>query len=230
MLTWLGDKVGVQFKFIGANSYEDMIQLVAAGKVQLAGLGPVPFVEAKAINPKIRLLLTELKWNDAKTKLVDSYTGYILVLNNKTNLNNLKDIKGKPFAFVNHHSTSGFRYPNALLHQKGIVPESYFSKVYFLGSHPRVTDAIVSGSIAAGATWDFNWKRAIEKHGNVFKKVFQTPPIPNLTIVSHPSLPKSIADKIQKVLPTIDKSLLKGLPTAGYIKRPESFYNGMKLL
>lgn len=230
MLLWLGKKVGVEFKFIGAGSYEKMIELVASGKVQLAGLGPVPFIEAKQQNPRIRLLLTELKWNDSKTAKVDSYTGYILALKTQKEINSLADMKGKPFAFVNHHSTSGFKYPNALLREKGIIPKSYFSKVYFLGSHPRVTDAIVAGSIKAGATWDFNWNRAKEKHGDIFKVIFQTPPIPNLTLVSHPSLPSKIADKIQKILPTIDPELLKGLPMVGFAVRPESYYDDMKLL
>ncbi|GBE04631.1 phosphate-import protein PhnD precursor [bacterium BMS3Abin10] len=230
MLKWLGKQVGCRFDFIGGETYEDMIEMVAEGKVQLAGLGPVPYVVAKQKNPQIKLLLTELKWNPERTKLVDAYHGYILVLKTRNDLNNLKDLKGKPFAFVSHHSTSGYQYPNALLREKGIIPDEYFSKVYFLGSHPRVTDAIAAGSVAAGATWDYNWNRAKKKHGDIFKILLETPPIPNLTIVSHPSLPAEIAAKIKKVLPSIDQALLKGLPSAGFAVRSDDFYDGIRLI
>jgi len=230
MLDWLGKQVGCRFDFVGGGSYEEMINMVVEGKVHLAGLGPVPYVIAKQKNPSIKLLLTELQWNPDKTQLVDAYHGYILALKTRKDLNGIEDLKGKLFAFVDRHSTSGYQYPNAVLRKKGIIPEEYFSKVYFMGSHPRVTDAVAAGSIDAGATWDYNWNQAKKKHGDVFKVLYETPPIPNLTIVSHPSLPAEIVIKIKKVLPTIDPALLKGLPTAGFVGRDDGFYDGMRLL
>lgn len=230
MLTWLGEQVGCKFNFAGANTYEEMISKVVSGRVQLAGMGGNQYVTAKERNPALKLLFTELKWNEDKTKLIDSYRGYILALRSRSDINTLEDLKGKRFSFVNRHSTSGFRFPNALMRKQGIIPEDYFGRVFFLGSHPRVTDAIVAGSIDAGATWDFNWERAIKKHGDVFKPVFTTPAIPNLTIVAHPSLPDDIVKKIEAVLPDIDPSLLEGLPTAGFIKRPDSFYDSVRTL
>lgn len=93
-----------------------------------------------------------------------------------------------------------------------------------------VTDTIVTDSVDAGATWDFNWSRAVEKHADVFKPLFQTPLIPNLTIMAHSSLPDRISSKIQQILPTIDPALLKGLPTPGFVIRPDNFYDGIRLL
>ncbi len=230
MLKWIGNRLACRFHFLGADTYEEMIKMVVEGKVHLAGLGPVPYVAAKQQNPNIKLLLTELRWDKEKKNLIDVYHGYILVLKTREDLKSLWDLKGKKFAFVNHNSTCGYRYPIAMIREKGINPDNFFSKFYFLGSHPRVTDAIVAGSVDAGATWNFNWSRAVKKHGDVFKQIVKTPPVPNLTIVAHPSLPDHICLKIQKILPTIDPSLLKGLPTAGFVIRPDSFYEGIRLL
>ncbi len=230
MLVWLGEQVGCYFDFIGADTYEEMINMVASGRVQMAGLGPVPYVEAKKKNPALRLLLTELKWNRDKSRLVDVYHGYIVALKKRDDLNGLSDLRGKSFSFVDTHSTSGYQYPNALMRKQGIIPEKFFSKVYFLGSHPRVTDAIVAGSVDAGATWDFNLEQAISKHGDVFKIIYAPPPIPNLAIVAHPSLPLDIQEKIRQVLPTIDPALLQGLPADGFVVRPDSFYDGVRLI
>ena len=230
MLAWLGEQLGCRFDFIGANSYDEMIDMVATGQVQLAGLGPVPFIVAKQHNPDLQLLLTELKWNQDKSKLLDVYHSYIVALKTRADLNSLADLKGRPFSFVDEHSTSGYQYPNALMRRQGIIPEKYFSKVYFLGSHPRVTDAVAAGSIDAGATWDFNLEQARKKHGDIFKIIFSPPPIPNLTIVAHPSLPRELRAKIQRLLPTIDPALLKGLPSDGFTVRPESFYDDIKVI
>ncbi len=230
MLTWLGEQAGCQFDFIGADTYEEMIKMVAAGRVHLAGLGPVPYVEAKKKNPALRLLLTELKWNQDKSKLVDVYHAYIVALKKRDDLNGLPDLKGKSFAFVDTHSTSGYQYPNALMRAQGIIPENFFGKVYYLGSHPRVTDAIAADSIDAGATWDFNLGQAIEKHGDIFKIIFAPPPVPNLAIVAHPSLPLDIQEKIRSVLPKIDPALLQGLPTNGFAVRPDEFYDSIRII
>ncbi len=230
MLIWLGKQVGCRFDFIGAETYEKMIDMVASGRVQVAGLGPVPYVEAKSKNSDLRLLLTELKWNQDKSKLVDVYHGYIVALKKRHDLNNLSDLKGKTFAFVDRNSTSGYQYPNALMRREGIIPDRFFSKVYFLGSHPRVTDAIAAGSIAAGATWDFNLAQAIKKHGDIFKIISKPSAIPNLAIVAHPSLPLDIQRKIQQILPTIPAALLRGLPADGFVVRPDSFYDAVRVI
>ena len=110
-----------------------------------------------------------------------------------------------------------------------INPSTFFSKIYFLGTHPRVTDAIVAGSVDAGATWDFNLLRAVKKHGDVFKPIYKVQ-IPNLTIVAHPSLPDRISSRIRKILPTINPSLIKDVPPAGFVVRPDSFYGEVRLL
>jgi len=94
-----------------------------------------------------------------------------------------------------------------------------------MGSHPRVTDAIVAGSVDGGATYGFNFRQAVKKHGNVFKVIVKSPPMPSQAIVAHPSLPDGICAGIQKALPTIDPALLKGLGRYGYVIRPDSFYD-----
>jgi ABC-type phosphate/phosphonate transport system substrate-binding protein len=156
------------------------------------------YVLATQHSPHIRLLLTTLIWNVEKTELIDSYYGYILTLKTNKEINSIEDLKGKPFGFVNLDSTSGYVYPNALLREKGINPKTFFSKLYFLGSYPNVTDGIVAQSITAGATWQPNLINAIKKHGDVFKVVLQTPPIPNMCLATHPSLPETIRAKIEQ--------------------------------
>ena len=228
-LIWLGQQVGCRFDFIGGETYDEMIRMVVNGEVHLAGLAPVSYVTAKQQNPKIKLLVTELRLDEEKKNLVDYYNAYILILKKREDIKTLSDLKGGKFAFVHPNSTSGYVYPKALMREKGINPDSFFSKIYLLGTHPRVTDAIAAGSVDAGATWDFNLYRATKKHGDKFRVISKIQ-IPNLTIVAHPSLPHNISLKIQEVLLTVDPSLLENIPPEGFVVRPDSFYDEVRLL
>jgi len=230
LLKYLGKQTGSKFMFVRGRNYAHVIEMIASGKVHLANLSPVPYVLAKRKNNQINLLATELKINKINGKLTDSYQGSILVLKNRNEIQTVEDLKGKKFGFVKLESSSGYKYPNAMLRERGIIPNQFFSNVYFLGGHPRVTDALAAGSIDAGATWDFNWSQAKKKNGDIYKTILDTPPIPNLCIVAHQSMPKSVQKKIQDSLTNIDPKLLTGLPASGFAIRPDSFYNVVRTL
>lgn len=226
ILTWLGAEVGCRFVLVRGQNYKEIINMVVDGKVQVATLGPVPYVIAKKKNPKLKLLASELYWDENTKKPIDSYPGYILALKTRQDIKTFQDFKGKKFAFVNRNSTLGYRYPAFLLRSRGLIPEDFFSKIFFMGSHPRVTDAIAAGSVdGGGATYDFNFKQAVKKHGDVFKVIVKSPRMPSQAIVVHPSLPDDIFNKIQKALPTIDPALTKAFHRYGYVILPDSFYD-----
>ncbi len=228
LLEWLSKQTGCQFVPIGAENYDDLVKLLVTGKVHLVELGPVPYVLASQENPTIRPLLTTLIWNPEKTELSDSYFGYILTLKKYKDIKSVKDLKDQSFGFVDQKSTSGYVYPNALLREEGIHYKTFFGKTHFLGSHPNVTDAIAAESIIAGATWQPNLTEAINKHGDIFKILLKTPPIPNNCIVAHPSLPEAIQAQITQLLPTIDPALLEGTSMKGFVVRPDNFYDGIR--
>ncbi|PCJ21692.1 MAG: hypothetical protein COB04_03010 [Gammaproteobacteria bacterium] len=225
MMDYLAEKTGDRYILVSSRDYQQMIEYLAEGKVDLASISPVPYVLAKQINPKLKLLVTELSWDKARESLTDSYLGYFVALKTREDLQSIVDLKGKKFGFVKNESSSGFKYPNAILKEKGLDYQRYFQKHYFLGSHPRVTDAVAAGSIDAGATWDFNLKQAVIKHGDVFKIILTSPPIPNLCVVAHSTMSDEKAVQIRRALIEADASILKGLPAAGYVERPDSFYD-----
>jgi phosphonate transport system substrate-binding protein len=228
VLDWLGERIGRRFVVVGGRSYEDMIDLTAQGGLDLAVLSPVPYIQAKRKNPAIELVATELKWNEGHTALIDSYEGFILALATG-GITTVADVRGKTIGCVNLESTSGWRYPNAACKALGL-DLMRDSKVLFLGSHPRVTDALVAGSIDAGATWDFNLAEARRKHGDIFRVILKTPPIPNICLVAHPGLGPELTMRIRELLLTIDPKMLDKAPMQGYALRPDSFYDVVRNL
>lgn len=230
MLKWLSEKTGEEFKLKVMSSYEGTVQQITTGQIQIALLSPAPYVKAKKENPQLEILLTELSWNQDKTEKKDSYQSQILVKKDRADLTDLKSLEGKVFAFVSEESTSGYKVPNSYFKKNKLDTKAYFSKVLFLGSHPSVTDAIAAGSVDAGATWDFNWKQAITKNGDIFKAIWTSDPIPNLCIVAHPKVPKELRLKIRKMLLEIPTEKLTGLSSVGFVVRNDSFYDVIRAL
>ncbi|HEX9462249.1 MAG TPA: PhnD/SsuA/transferrin family substrate-binding protein, partial [Alphaproteobacteria bacterium] len=186
LLDYLARATDAKITMVTARSYEDMVHYFADGRVDFGTISPAPYISAQRLNPGVKLLLTELSWDPTHTKRVDSYQGMIVTLRTRDDINTVDDLKRKRFGFVNEESTSGFVFPSAYLKSVGIDYKTDFLSYAFLGSHPRVTDALVAGSVDAAATWDFNFNQAVPKHGDVFKVIFQAA-IPNLLIATHPS-------------------------------------------
>ncbi|HYE00693.1 MAG TPA: phosphate/phosphite/phosphonate ABC transporter substrate-binding protein [Alphaproteobacteria bacterium] len=230
LLDHLGRALPASFTLIGARSYEEMRDYLIEGQVDVAAISPAPYVMAKARNPGIELIATELSWNEDRSAHVDSYTGMIVALRDRADITGVADLKGKVFGFVSESSTSGYQVPSAMLRRMGIDHRSHFARSLFLGSHPRVTDALVAGSIDAGATWDFNLRQATAKHGDVFKIVQTFPPIPNLCIAAHPGMPQPMRARLRAALLAVEPSLLQGLSAVGYVERPDSFYDPVRAI
>lgn len=225
LLSALGAQVDAEFVIVGAKDYAQISTMLAQGHVQFATISPAPFVAAQRDNPNVKMLVTELSWNLDKTKRSDSYTGYIVTLKSRSDINTVADLQGKKVGFVSKESTSGFVVPRFVLQEQGIDYQTFFGHTYFIGSHPLVTDALVAGSIDAGATWDYNLSQAIALHGDVFKPILTSPPIPNLGIAVHSDVPAAVQEAVKRALLNADPVLLSGLSTAGYIERSDSFYD-----
>lgn len=225
MLDYLTERTGDEFIIVSARDYKQMIHFLADGEVDFCSISPAPYVLAKKLNSQVQLVVTELTWDKTSKELTDSYLGFFVTLKSRDDINGLEDLKGKRFGFVKEESSSGFKYPNARLREHDLDYHTFFGRHYFLGSHPRVTDAVAAGSIDAGATWDFNLRQAQDKHGDIFKIVVTTPPIPNLCIAAHSRISAATIAAMQQALVNINPELLWGLPAAGFIVRPDAFYD-----
>lgn len=228
MLDWLSEQTGHQFIIVSTKDYRQMINYLADGTLQIVSISPVPYILAKRKNSDLNVLVTEISPHVDRNVSTDVYFSYILARKDNQSINTVDDLKNKIFGFVRRESTSGFLYPVHMFNRSHIDYQHYFKKFYFLGSHPSVTDAIAAGSLDAGATWSFNWEKAKEKHGDIFKPIWKSPPIPNLAIVAHPSMPKQLQERLKSLLLSVDPKLLSGLSASGYVSRDDGFYNGVR--
>lgn len=211
--------------FVNARDYQQVSNYLADGLIHLAYIGPAGFVAAEKKNPGVKMLITELSWNKERTKKIDSYRSVVLALKKRGDINAPEDLRNKKFGFVNKESTSGFVIPNVLLKEKGIDYNSFFESVYFTGSHTRLTEALVAESIDAGATWDANWRTASKAHGEIFKAILTSPPIPNSGMAIHPSVPPEIREKILDAFVNVIPAVIEPLDSDGFVVRRDEFYD-----
>ena len=144
MLDYLSARIGVPIVLVSAKTYEEAIDYLASGRADFATMSPVPYIKAQTKTPGVHMLVTELSWSADHHARRDSYAGMLVTLKSRSDINTLADLKGKSLAFVSRDSSSGFVFPTAVLARSGIDYSTFFLKYDFLGSHPRVTDAVAA--------------------------------------------------------------------------------------
>ncbi|HEY9875970.1 MAG TPA: phosphate/phosphite/phosphonate ABC transporter substrate-binding protein [Candidatus Obscuribacterales bacterium] len=227
---YLSKTVGRPVKFQVAKDYDTAINLLVEGKVDLAQLGPLTYVKAKQRNPQLQPIVAPIE----KTTGRPWYTSVIVVKNN-SGINNLKDLKGKRFAFVSKSSASGYLVPLGALKGIGIEPEQDFAAVSYAGSHDKVKDELISGKVDAIA----NDKRsyvAQQKAGKIdstkYKVIWESQPIPNTPIVASSKLPPQELTAIKKAFINAPEGIIdpSGSESAGYTLVQDEDYTPIRNL
>ena len=150
--------------------------------------------------------------------------------------NDLAALKGKSFAFVEHGSSSGYKYPLALFIANRVDPYKFFSKVYFLGSHPNVVEAVIGGKVDAGATWDGYIEENYPKNPPNLRILLKTDPIPYDAVVVSKRKGRKFALQMQSILTGLKKdtvnksgekiiSIENGFPYSGYVVHSRNIYD-----
>ena len=203
--------------------------------VQVALLAPNTYSAALEEYPtSMRYIATGVK--EVNGEKLDSYHGYIFALKS-SGIFQLADLKGSTFGFVEKGSTSGYSYPMAILLKQKISPRSFFKRTLFLGTHNKVTDAVINGTVDAGAAWDSIYHIAVHKHGDIFHLIEKTDPIPYDPWVVNTTVSKKFAEAMQTALVGItlktrspQGALVLGdhTPFSGYVVRGPKFYGVIK--
>jgi phosphonate transport system substrate-binding protein len=126
-----------------ADSYEEGLAALRAGKVHFARFGPATYVAAREAMPDLRLLAME-------TNQGEKYFLGAIVVHGNSPIRKIEDLKGKSFAFGDENSTIGRYLAQHLLHKSGISARDLGRYVYMC-RHDAVGEAVARGDYDAGA-------------------------------------------------------------------------------
>lgn len=190
----LGKKIGHRITVVVPASYDEVVDHLVEGKLDLALLTPFTYVKAKEKMPDLWLLATMMAEGFPR------YRGYVVVSADSA-LNSLSDLRGKSFAFVDRASTSGFLFPTDLLLEAGIDPHRDFREIRWGGSHPTVAEWVIHGRVDAGAISSTTFMHLRnEAIANRLSIIAKTDWIPFDAFVAHPSVPTSVVSQLRQTL------------------------------
>ena len=207
-----------------AKDYSDLIEQVNSGTAHLGVFTSTAYARVRKMDPGVTYLVTGETLEKEKKRAF--YFGY-LIAHRETKLSEIRSFENHTIGFVSKTSSSGHKFPRAFLTSKGVVPEVFFRRIEYLGSHEKVTDSIANKKIDIGATWDVNLDAAVHKHGDIFYKVAQYGPITNHAIAAHHNLDSDLVNSITEALLSLPEQVLNEpkFPYVGFTQVPSKAYD-----
>ena len=196
-------------------SYDSAIKGLAEGSFDFGRFGPASYIIAKKQNPDIRLLCMEHKKGKKRFKGV-------FIIQKKSMLSTLADLKGKRIAFGDKNSTIGRFLSQATLVKAGINSKDLASWNY-LGRHDKVALAVAAGNYDAGPVKENTFRKYAEKRGLKALSEFSNVTKP---WVARAGLDPQIYNILRETLLGLkDKEVLKKLKQDGFMPATDSDYN-----
>jgi phosphonate transport system substrate-binding protein len=189
LLDYLASKTPYTYELVLKKNYEDTVNALGNGEMDVALLGPLTYLEAHAKYGAISIL---------KPKGGDGTTRYRTVIIKKKDspISSLSDLKGKSVAFASSKSTSGNLMPRYLLANAGIHLSDLGNYANF-DYHDSVVKAVLKGHYAAGAVRD-SVARKYMKLG--IEIIAESEFIPTGPLVAGPGTPFSVIENIKQAL------------------------------
>ena len=225
VLKYLSHRLGVRFRLYTASDYAGIIEAMRFKKIEIAYFGPKSYVEAHD---------RANAWAIVREKGLDGSTGYysIIITKKDSGLSSIRDLRGKVFAFNDPNSTSGYLVPMSyFLTKLNIVPEEYFSRVIFSGSHEASIMAVKTGKVDAASTNNLDLARVIsfgKASKEDFNVIWRSKLIPGAPIAVRGDLPYDFVQKLRKAFLEIPSRVLKGLRITGYVQTDDSDYDPIR--
>jgi phosphonate transport system substrate-binding protein len=207
---YLAKELGTKVTLRVAADYAAVIEGQRAGNIHVASYGPSSFARALMTGAKIDAVAIEVN--------ADGTKGYhsVLWVKKDAPYKTIQDLKGKNLCLVDPNSTSGNNVPRFAMSKMGIVPESFFGKVVYSGSHENAVIGVNQGVCDAAFNWwndenESNLMRMATKKmvsADDFRMIFKSEQIVNSPMAILASMP----DPLKKALTTAILELPKKQP------------------
>lgn len=129
-------------------TYNAVVEALVSGELDMAYFGGLTYVQARQ-RADVTPLVTEVNPRTGTTKYHS-----LIITPTDSDINEVKDIAGKDFAFGSVSSTSGSLYPSIMLKKAGIDYRTDLGEFTYTGGHDTTAQAVANGSVDAGGLED----------------------------------------------------------------------------
>lgn len=167
---YLSARNGRPVRFVQRPTYWEIMKLLQTGDLDFAWICGGPFVQKR--DPEFLKLL-----------VVPVYRGKplyhsLIIVHRDSPYQEMGDLEGRVFAYSDPQSNSGYLYPQTVLIDQGIRPDSYYRQTLFTFSHAETVEAVADRVADGGAVdsyiWEYLWLTRPEMVGRT--RVIQRSP------------------------------------------------------
>ena len=230
---YISAATGWTVRMVVTRNYEEIIRRLADGSVDIAMLSAASYVRFGPSVPGLSYVATYME--EEGGEITPFYHSVILCLADSA-VTGLEGLEGKRFAFTDRYSTSGYIVPLLLFRDRGIDPETFFGKIFFVGKHDAVIGALKARSVEGGAVSSGTLAAAEAVEGAIFRVLVTSEPIPLDAIAAGKRVPQEHVKLLQEALRRLppDSAPVKAVrvhlqwPAAGFAVLGDSFYDPLR--
>ena len=186
---YLGKEIGLHMEIGIGKNYQDHIDSIGLGKVDIAFMGPASYVLlVERYGTKPLLVRLQSRGN--------AFFHGMVVTRRDSPVKSIADLKARRFAFGDPNSTMSSLLPQFMLLETGIRL-AHLKNFEYLGSHDNVALSVLVGDFDAGGVKEEIYRKYKDRGLAVLAT---TPPIPEHVFVARDDLPPEIFDAVQTAL------------------------------
>jgi len=198
-MDYLSEKTGKPVKWYGAESYAAQVEAMRSGRLHVAGISTGPTVFGVNLAGYVPMSIM------CKG---DGTFGYKLQLitQKDSDINEVKDLKGRKVAHVTPSSNSGNQAPRALFKDMGVTPDVDYEVIYS-GKHDNSIMGVANGDYEAAPIASSVLERMVTKdvvNMDDLKIIWESDPFPTTSYGFAYNLNPELQEKIREAFLTFD--------------------------
>ncbi len=226
LANYLSHAIGRPVEVRVGRTYNEHINAIGSDAIDIAYMGPAPYVEMVAKFGKKPLLARQVIAGNP-------YLRGEIVVRQDSPFRTLADLRGKCFLFGDINSTMSYVLPQRMLEGAG-VPLSRLGSYKSLEGHKNVALAVLAGSCDAGAVKSEVF-REYEPKG--LRALAELPLVADHVFVANTRLPASLVTKLRTLFMKLNelpegKAIMTGIhpQMTALVPAKDSDYNKLRML
>lgn len=197
----LEEQLGQRVRVFFATDYAGIIEAMRRGRVDFAWFGATSGLlahrEAGAVPFAVGV--------SRETGSAEYYSHFIVRAD--SSFQTLEDLKGRNIAFVDPASTSGGVVPTyEVLKKTGQMPEDFFGRLQFAGTHDASVMAVRNGSVDGGVVADFLFDAMVARgliNRDEFRVILASDPVPGPPMMIRAALGEELKTRLTEIITTV---------------------------